>query len=128
MKHQIVLSLGSNWGNRHENIMSVIRAFEDIFDDFICSNLYETPAVNGIDNEYVNCVVIATTDHNVDYLNTILKHLEFTFGRNAERRQRREVPLDIDIVIFDNEILRHSDYSQDYFSKGYKQLQEKLNN
>ena len=58
----------------------------------------------------------------VSQLNALLKQHEIAEGRTDEMRARKQVPIDIDIVIYDGEILRPNDYNQAFFQKGWKEI------
>ena len=57
-----------------------------------------------------------------------LKELERNQGRTPELKIQGIVPIDIDVVIWNDEIVRMRDYEQDYFSQGYRQLNRNSNN
>ena len=52
--------------------------------------------------------------------------MEYDFGRDSEARERGDVPLDVDIVLFDAEIVRPRDFSQSFFRIGYESLHPEI--
>lgn len=109
--------------SRTEKLRWACQRLSSEFQDFNCSAFYETPAVgHKASGTYLNAVAEATTETNMEQTEALLKRLEIEAGRDAEARARGEVPLDIDIVIWDGEIVRHRDYSQSFFQIGYRSL------
>lgn len=119
---QVVLGIGSNCGNRLENVANTLRWLSDILGDFKFSKIYETPAVGKTSNPYLNAVCIGQFGGKIEVLNKILKTKEIDMGRNEECRMRGDVPIDIDIVMADEEIIKEWDYNQKFFRMGYKEI------
>lgn len=117
-----VIALGSNHGNRLGNIAEAAAYIESLLDGFKRSSVYETPALNGIDNPYMNSVAIGTTSMPLERLNALLKNWESTHGRTPEARLRHEVTIDLDIVFYGNMTIRPDDATRDYFLLGYNEL------
>ncbi|MBO4964888.1 MAG: 2-amino-4-hydroxy-6-hydroxymethyldihydropteridine diphosphokinase [Muribaculaceae bacterium] len=112
------LSLGSNCGDRHVNIRAAIDWLDTIAHVEQCSAIYETDSINGDGTKYCNCVLICSTELDVDKLDKTLKEYEIRAGRTAACRERGEVPIDLDIVIADGKIIRPRDYARSYFTHG----------
>ena len=119
----VVLGLGSNCGDRYMSLKSAYRRLLDILDCPVCSSMYETPAVGEhAVGSYINAVVCGVTNLPSERLDSILKNLERAAGRDENARKRGEVPLDIDIVIYDDIVIRPRDYDQRFFQQGYQEL------
>lgn len=106
-QHQIVLSIGSNQGNRLENIESCIALIHQEVGTVIqVSKLYETPAWGFESDAFYNCVLLLhSTSSAQKILNQILK-VEKQLGRirsHQEGYQSRII--DVDLIIFDDEII-----------------------
>jgi deoxyguanosine kinase len=106
-QHQIVLSIGSNQGNRLENIESCIALIHQEVGTVIqVSRLYETPAWGFESDAFYNCALLLhSTSSAQKILNQILK-VEKQLGRirsNQEGYQSRII--DIDLIVFDDEII-----------------------
>lgn len=86
------------------------------------SNVYTTrpvnPKVNG-DNDYCNAVVMFEVTFPLDELLIVTKSLEAHLGRNGIKGC---VGIDIDVVIWNDEILRPTDFEREYFQIGYQQI------
>ena len=109
-QHQVVLSIGSNQGNRLENIESCIDLIHQEVGTVIrVSKLYETPAWGFESDAFYNCALLlhsSSSAHKI--LNQVLK-VEKQLGRirsNQEGYQSRTI--DIDLIVFDDEIIDHN--------------------
>ena len=126
--NRFVISIGSNSGDRGYQMSQIVTLLNDLFNNISVSDIYETPAINGKDAPYLNGVIIGHTSMNLDEAVKTLKELERNQGRRPELKIQGIVPIDIDVVIWNDEIVRMRDYEQDYFSQGYRQLNRNSNN
>ncbi len=119
---KVVLSFGSNSGNRTANITDALEWFDSIATDCSFSSIYETPEIHGHGAPYMNAV--ASGFINVDFgsFERLSKLYEVKKGRDTSCRLQGKVPIDIDIVICDNDILRPLDFGCEFFQIGYKEL------
>ncbi len=120
---EVVMGLGSNHGDRATALSHASHLLSTVLSEYRCSAFYETPAIGThAYGTYLNAVAIGQTTMAAADLDAKLKSLELAAGRDAAARERGEVPLDIDIVIYDSRILRPRDFSQSFFRIGYNQL------
>jgi deoxyguanosine kinase len=106
-QHQIVLSIGSNQGNRLENIESCIALIHQEVGTVIqVSRLYETPAWGFESDAFYNCVLLLhSTSSAQKILNQILK-VEKQLGRIRSNQQGYQSRIiDVDLIVFDDEII-----------------------
>lgn len=106
-QHQVVLSIGSNQGNRLENIQNCISLIHQEVGTVIrVSKLYETPAWGFESDAFYNCALLLNTASSAQkILNQVLK-VEKQLGRirlNQEGYQSRII--DVDVIVFDDEII-----------------------
>lgn len=106
-QHQVVLSIGTNQGNRLANIESCIALIHQEVGTVIeVSKLYETPAWGFESDAFYNCALLLHSNLSAQkILNQVLK-VEKQLGRirsNQEGYQSRII--DIDLIVFDNEII-----------------------
>lgn len=106
-QHQIVLSIGSNQGNRLENIQSCIHLIHlEIGTVIRVSKLYETPAWGFESDAFYNCALVLHTSLSAQkVLNQVLK-VEKQLGRirlDQEGYQSRLI--DVDLITFDDQII-----------------------
>lgn len=119
-----ILVLGSNYGNRQENIINALAFIKTVCEVKSCSNIYESPDYKGTGNKYLNAVIEIECDITEENLNNLIKGYEKMAGRDHIRRERGEVPVDIDIVIWGGKIKRFHDYSATYFIKGFEEIKK----
>lgn len=120
--NEVVLSIGSNVTPRYERVVDALSKLKGILEDCMASDIYETPEIHGIGRPYMNAVMTGTTNMSLDDLHQRTKQLELQAGRDAEARMRGEVYVDIDIVIWNREVIRPNDFRQTFFKIGAESL------
>lgn len=94
----------------------------------VASDLYTTKPCGGIGRDYFNGVARISTSYTYDRLSLYFKEIEARFGsvrtegEHKSEAGEKNVPVDIDVVIFDSEIKRPLDYSRSYFQIGYLRI------
>jgi 2-amino-4-hydroxy-6-hydroxymethyldihydropteridine diphosphokinase len=116
------VSIGSNSHDREEQVKRAMDFLSGMLADAKTSSSYSTPAINGKDADYANAVTEGGSDDDFDELNAKLKDYEARCGRRPNHKQNGDVPIDLDIVIWNGNVLRERDYERDYFQRGWKQL------
>jgi 2-amino-4-hydroxy-6-hydroxymethyldihydropteridine diphosphokinase len=106
-QHQVILSLGSNQGNRLENITNCIEQLHQKIGTVIkVSKLYESPSWGFESNSFYNCAVVLNTHKTALSLLEEVLTLELELGRlrqDVEGYQPRVI--DIDVIAFDEDII-----------------------
>ncbi|AXB56561.1 2-amino-4-hydroxy-6-hydroxymethyldihydropteridine diphosphokinase [Flavobacterium fluviale] len=107
LQHQVVLSIGSNQGNRLENIQKCIDLIHQKVGTVIqVSKLYETPAWGFESDAFYNCALLLHTNSSAQKILSHVLKIEKELGRirsNQEGYQSRII--DVDLIVFDNEII-----------------------
>jgi 2-amino-4-hydroxy-6-hydroxymethyldihydropteridine diphosphokinase len=109
-QHQVVLSIGSNHGNRLENIESCFQLIHHQVATVVkVSKVYESPSWGFESDPFYNiAVVVHTYDSADNILNKVLA-IESQMGRvRNENSGYQSRSIDIDIIAFDNEIINTS--------------------
>ena len=119
---KVVLSFGSNCGDRIANIVNALEWFRSLATDCCFSSIYETPEIHGHGAPYMNAVGSGFVNADFDAFLRLTKLYEVKNGRDTSSRLQGKVPIDIDIVICDNDILRPLDFGCEFFQIGYKEL------
>ena len=119
----VVISIGSNCGKREELVKEAIEWLKSILFQFSESEVYETPCAKLSGKPYMNAVVEGFYQGDGINLEDLIKEKEHNMGRTAECRQRGDVPIDMDIVIMNGDIVKPWDYRQRFFQLGFSQLQ-----
>lgn len=123
--NRIVLSIGSNCCERELQMSNCIDMLSKLLIDIEVSHIYETPALNDVDNSYLNGVVKGGIQFEYDELKLKFKQYEKDCGRTPDSKKKGVIPIDIDIVIWNDEILKNQDFNQSYFQIGWKCLNSK---
>lgn len=120
---RVILSFGSNCGDRTVNITNALKWFESVAADCHFSSIYETPEIHGYGGPYMNAVASGFTGYDFESLNRLAKIYEIENGRNESCRLQGRVPIDIDIVLWNNETLRPQDFAREFFQIGFHEIQ-----
>ena len=120
--HSCLLCLGSNI-DRRLRLEIARKALIHLFPDIRFSDEMETEAIgNGFFSPFSNQVAQLTTTLSAEEIRTILKGLERTNGRLPEDKTKGIVKLDIDLLKYDDLILKPKDMEKEYVQKGITQL------
>ena len=119
---EALFCIGSNCGDREGNVDAALVWLSGILADFRHTPVYATPDCHGGARKYMNAVAVGCTCLEAPELERLCKDYECAAGRDAEAREAGNVPIDIDIVVFDGKILREKDFGCEFFKKGYKWL------
>lgn len=113
-----IISIGSNFGEREKNILKAIDYIKTIASIGRHSGIYESQDFTGSGKKYLNCIAEIETPLSLNKQRECFKDFEKKCGRTPELKERGVVPVDIDIIIWGNEILRTKDYNSSYFKTG----------
>ena len=104
----IVLSMGSNIGDREENINRAFGLLKDTkaISSAAISSYYETEPVGKLEQQwFLNVAVTGSTSLSLYNFIEICKSIEYAIGRKKRKKwDAREI--DIDILLFGNKIFR----------------------
>jgi len=120
--NRFVISLGSNSSDRYEKMNMTIERLNLLLNIESASSVYETLPWGGGDKSYINCVMAGTTAMDKECLIEMAKNWEKQCGRDEEAKKQGIVPIDLDIVIWNDIVLRPKELNRDYFTTGYRQL------
>ncbi len=127
MMNRAILSLAANTPDKQAQINHAIEELRLLLPTLLVSTAYETEAVGRQPQPpYLNAVVVAETRLDYDTLHAQVKELERQHGRTPQSKAQGAIPLDIDIVAWNGEILRPRDWEQPYFTIGLNELQQSL--
>ena len=106
-QHQVILSLGSNQGNRLATILSCIDLIHSEVATVVkISKIYETPAWGFESEPFYNCVLVVHTLKSAQkVLKQVLK-VEKTLGRVRSKDKTYQArSIDVDIIAYDEAII-----------------------
>lgn len=99
----VVLALGSNLGDRMENLrLAVLALNEHGVRVERVSDVWETPPIPADQPWFLNAVVVGATSLEPEALLTLAKEIEYELGRRPGRRWGPR-PIDIDILFYGEE-------------------------
>ncbi|BDB51854.1 2-amino-4-hydroxy-6-hydroxymethyldihydropteridine diphosphokinase [Flavobacterium ammonificans] len=106
-QHQVVLSIGSNYGNRFENIESCLQLIHHQVATVVkVSKVYESPSWGFESDPFYNIAVVVHTYDSADIILNKVLAIETQMGRvRNENSGYQSRSIDIDIIAFDNEII-----------------------
>lgn len=106
-QHQVILSIGSNQGNRLENIERCITLIHQEIGTVIkVSSLYETPSWGFDSDAFYNCTLLMHTSLPPHKVLMLALKIEKKMGRiRKEQLGYQSRVIDIDIVAFDSVII-----------------------
>lgn len=106
-QHQVVLSLGSNQGNRLENVQSCIQLIHQEIGTVIkVSKLYETPSWGFESDAFFNCALVMHTFSSANEILSQILDIEKKLGRiRNEGSEYQARIIDIDLITFDEEVV-----------------------
>lgn len=106
-QHQVVLSIGSNYGNRLENIESCLQLIHHQVATVVkVSRVYESPSWGFESDPFYNIAVVVHTYDSADIILNKVLAIESQMGRvRNENSGYQSRSIDIDIIAFDNEII-----------------------
>lgn len=107
LQHQVILSLGSNQGNRLKNIELCLELIHQEIGTIIkVSKLYETPAWGFESEAFYNCALVLHTSYSAQKILELVLQVEKKLGRiRNENAGYQSRIIDIDLIAFDDEIL-----------------------
>jgi 2-amino-4-hydroxy-6-hydroxymethyldihydropteridine diphosphokinase len=100
---KIILGLGSNQGNRIQNLESAILQLHlsKIYPVFVSSIFCSLPEGYLSENEYLNAAILCETQFTAKEVLEIVKTIEAQHGRIVSK-ELSDRPLDIDILFFED--------------------------
>lgn len=101
------LSLGSNRGNKLENLQKAINLIaESVGQVTKISSIYKTSSWGFDSDDFLNCCIITSTALNPEDLLSEIHKIEIKLGRHRNSEEGYQArTIDIDILLFDNEII-----------------------
>jgi 2-amino-4-hydroxy-6-hydroxymethyldihydropteridine diphosphokinase len=110
MKKTVYLSLGSNLGERRENLEQAISRLGELGNVTGVSSFYETEPVEYRDQPwFLNCAVAIETELMPKQLLGRVMAIEQALGRRRGGRPKGPRSIDIDILLFGNSIIETGD-------------------
>ena len=108
IQNQLILSLGSNIGNRLAFLKDAIAEIHQICGTVVqVSHVYETPSWGFESQAFLNMVVLVHTSKTAQKSLLILHKIEKKLGRNPKNSNVYQArTIDIDIITFNNDVVQ----------------------
>lgn len=124
MTNEITVCIGSNVADGHRKVADALTWLMQILSQCEYHGPYPTEPYGGAsaEHQYFNAVAIGKTSLSATDLNIIFKDYENGHGR--KRDTRKEIAIDLDLVICNGQVLRESDFNAPYFTEGFNRLRK----
>lgn len=110
MNHTAILLLGSNLPDRENMLEAAIRSMAAVADITGRSHIYVSPDRSGLGEPYANIAVQCDTEMHIGELKDYISDTERRLGRTPQSKATGVMPIDIDLVLWDGQVISHSDY------------------
>ena len=107
LDNELILSLGSNLGNRKQNLKNCISYISKQIGNVLCeSNVYENPA-QGFEskNDFLNACIKVKTELKAFEVLSQIQDIEKKMGRIRKTNSYEDRIIDIDIILLNNELI-----------------------
>ncbi|MFM9989121.1 2-amino-4-hydroxy-6-hydroxymethyldihydropteridine diphosphokinase [Flavobacterium sp.] len=123
MQQKVVLSLGSNQGNRLENIENCIQLIHQKIGLILrISNLYETPSWGFDSDPFYNCALVLHTPFSAEKILRKIGSIEKKLGRIRKDTNNYQARIiDIDIIAIDEQM-----HNSEVLNIPHQQMQNRL--
>ena len=114
MRNRAILCLGSNW-----DCESNIHSADELLREYFCPihfsvPVYTEPVGLPASGLFLNQAVVAYTDSCLEEVRRSLKEMEKVLGRMPDSKEKGQIPIDIDLLLLNNEILKPADWEKEY--------------
>lgn len=118
-----ILGLGSNY-DRESRMLQAREMLMDVFADISFGEAVYTEPIHYNNPElFLNQVAVIKTGRKKEEVLFLLKKIETALGRNAEDKISEKIPIDIDLIQWNEEVLKPQDLSRSYILQGLRLLQ-----
>lgn len=117
-----LICIGSNY-NKERNILFARTQLSAVFPSIRYGDeLHTEPIKINNPETFLNQMAIFTTSLTMDEVSAKLKEMESLAGRTPENKQKQQIPLDIDILMYNDTVIRPEDMKREYVIQGIQSL------
>lgn len=124
-KKTCIICIGSNF-NPYINIQKAVIRISDLFPDTLWGKtvitIPEGSDNNALTPKYHNIAASFTTSMNLESIKTVFKEIEKACGRTPSSKTTGLIPLDIDVLIYDNKVIKPKDLESGYVTQALSLL------
>lgn len=114
--NEALISIGSN-EDKEANLVLCRKLLHDYFTDITFSDTSITsPYGANYQNDFLNQLAIVNTEKQQEEVSKILKTLEKKMGRTPSDKKNGVVKIDIDLIIWNNEVIKPEDMPRSYIA------------
>lgn len=122
--HKVLLSIGSN-SNAYFNMEQATNYLLSYFPNIKFTSTIETEPHGAIYKSFfLNALAYFETNMSKDQLSLQLKTIEKDMGRQPAHKAEGKIIIDIDLAIWDNDVLKPDDFKHGYMQVLMSQIQE----
>ena len=112
--HRCIICIGSNY-NRGKNLLLAREKLSECFPSIRFAPEQETKPLHLTNPAlFSNQVAAFSTEKEEVFVRKVLKDIERLSGRRPEDKDEEKVCLDIDLLAYDNQILKPEDWQREY--------------
>ncbi|MCU6769380.1 2-amino-4-hydroxy-6-hydroxymethyldihydropteridine diphosphokinase [Barnesiella propionica] len=120
--NRVIISIASNTPDKQDIMTNCINTLCREYPGILFSSCYNSRALNPIHPDYLNAVAIFKTKNDYEAVYSHLKIMETEAGRTPESKKTNQIPLDLDIIIWNKEVKKPRDLSYEFVLKGIEEL------
>lgn len=120
--NRIILALGSNRDKEQNMERAAIQLCAHFISVRFAKMIYTAPIDCPDLSPFLNQVAVAYTSDGPTEIITYLKQVERMLGRRPEDKQTGSIPIDIDLLQWNDRILKPEDMKRDYILSGIRSL------
>ncbi len=122
MMNNVIVCLGSNW-DKEKNIEIAGHLLRSYFISIRFSETVYTEPVE-IENPslFLNQVAVALTPDSFDKIIAVFKQMEKLLGRKPEDKSKGNIPIDIDLIQWNDRVLKPHDLQRPYVQSALNRL------
>ncbi len=120
--NRALLCLGSNW-DKERNMERAAEMLRAHFVSICFSRpVYTEPVDSPLSAMFLNRIAVLYTEESPERIRDILKDIECRVGRRPEDKSRGSVPIDIDLLRWNDQVLKAEDLTRAYVQVGVRSL------
>lgn len=122
--HTCLIGIGSNH-NRKENLLLARRKLTDLFPSIRFTSEQETQPLCFRNPElFSNQVAMFLSEAGEEQVKRALKTIEHMAGRRPEDKKKEKICLDLDLLSFDDRVLKPEDLQREFVRKALEELKK----
>lgn len=115
--NKALISIGSNF-DRENNLILCRKLLNESFDNILYSQtLITIPYGKVYKNDFLNQLAVIETNEGQEEINKKLKNIEKIIGRDRNDKISGQVKIDVDLVIWNDHVLKEEDMKRSYVAE-----------